>query len=178
MTQRDPKRRPAAASSRRPSTSTSRTSGSARSSSSRPAAAKKPQASAGRKQPAKASQTGSSRPRTAQDRRRPAAKPAARQTGSRRRSEAPRRYRRTVRLPIGRTSVRIRVFMLVVAVLLGVAGVRAVQLQGIDAKAYAAEAGISTRFSWLYSPGATKRHSCEKITGEATSTPQTKASFR
>lgn len=140
MTQRDPKRRPAAASSRRPSTSTSRTSGSARSSSSRPAAAKKPQASAGRKQPAKASQTGSSRPRTAQDRRRPAAKPAARQTGSRRRSEAPRRYRRTVRLPIGRTSVRIRVFMLVVAVLLGVAGVRAVQLQGIDAKAYAAEA--------------------------------------
>ena len=65
---------------------------------------------------------------------------AARPTTKRQSTNAPRRYRRTVRLPIGRTSVRIRVFLVVFALLLTVAGVRAVQLQGIDSRAYAAEA--------------------------------------
>ncbi|SHI38743.1 cell division protein FtsI (penicillin-binding protein 3) [Tessaracoccus bendigoensis DSM 12906] len=41
---------------------------------------------------------------------------------------------------MGRMSVRIRVFTLVVALLLGTAGVRAVQLQGFDSQAYAAKA--------------------------------------
>ncbi|WP_231979173.1 hypothetical protein [Tessaracoccus coleopterorum] len=36
--------------------------------------------------------------------------------------------------------MRIRVFMVIVALLLGTAGVRAVQLQGIDSKAYASQA--------------------------------------
>ena len=80
---------------------------------------------------------------------RPAAKPAGRAPAKRpsssrpgaagRRSEA-RRYRKTLRLPVGRIGVRIRVFMVTLAVLLGIAGVRAVQLQGIDAQAFAAEA--------------------------------------
>ncbi|MDO5676540.1 MAG: penicillin-binding protein 2 [Propionibacteriaceae bacterium] len=51
-----------------------------------------------------------------------------------------RTYRKTVRLPIGRSSVRIRVFMIVFALLLGTAGLRAVQLQGLDSQAFAAEA--------------------------------------
>ncbi len=69
---------------------------------------------------------------------RPASKPrAAAKPASRPKADAPRRYRRTVRLPIGRTSVRIRVFMVLVAVLLGTAGARAIQLQGIDSQAYA-----------------------------------------
>lgn len=53
---------------------------------------------------------------------------------------APRRHRKSMRLPVGRTSVRIRVFMVTLAVLLSIAGVRAIQLQGIDAQAFAAEA--------------------------------------
>ncbi|GAA4903672.1 cell division protein FtsI [Tessaracoccus lubricantis] len=53
---------------------------------------------------------------------------------------APRTYRKTVRLPVGRSSVRIRVFMLVFALLLGGAGIRAIQLQGLDSQAFAAEA--------------------------------------
>ncbi len=85
---------------------------------------------------------------------RPAAKPAGRSSAKRasssrpgapsRRAEA-RRYRKTLRLPVGRTSVRIRVFMVTLAVLLGIAGVRAVQLQGIDAQAFAAEAAAKMK---------------------------------
>ncbi len=38
--------------------------------------------------------------------------------------------------------------------------------------------GTRTFFSCLNSPGATKRHIWEKITGDASKTPQTRASFR
>lgn len=67
----------------------------------------------------------------------PAAKPKIRTS---RPTGRPRTYRKTVRLPIGRSSVRIRVFMIVVALLLTTAGMRAVQLQGLDSQAFAAEA--------------------------------------
>ena len=65
-----------------------------------------------------------------------AAKPAAKPkpiAAKPRKKSAPRKYRKSVWLPIGRTSVRI-------AVLLGGAGLRAVQLQGLDSAAFAAEA--------------------------------------
>lgn len=52
-----------------------------------------------------------------------------------------------MRLPVGRTSVRIRVFMVVIALLLGTAGARAVQLQGIDSQAYAAEAAKKMQYT-------------------------------
>ncbi|MDO5501495.1 MAG: penicillin-binding protein 2, partial [Propionibacteriaceae bacterium] len=64
----------------------------------------------------------------------PAAKPA-------------RTYRKTVRLPIGRSSLRIRVFLVVFAVLLGGASMRAVQLQGLDSQAFAAEAAAKMQSS-------------------------------
>ncbi|HJE52590.1 MAG TPA: penicillin-binding protein 2 [Tessaracoccus flavescens] len=57
-----------------------------------------------------------------------------------RKPSGPRKYRKTVWLPIGRTSVRIRVFMVIVGVLLGTAGLRAIQVQGIDSTAMADEA--------------------------------------
>lgn len=60
---------------------------------------------------------------------------------------AARRYRKTLRLPIGRPWVRIRTFMVVLALLLVTAGVRAVQLQGLDAPAFAAEAASKMQSS-------------------------------
>ncbi|MFT3887272.1 MAG: penicillin-binding protein 2 [Arachnia sp.] len=56
------------------------------------------------------------------------------------RPAAPRRYRRTMRLPVGRSAVRIRLFMVVIGLVLVGTCLRAVQLQGLDADAYAAEA--------------------------------------
>lgn len=53
---------------------------------------------------------------------------------------APRRYKRTVRLPVGRSAVRIRVFMVIIGLVLLGTCLRAVQLQGLDASAYASEA--------------------------------------
>ena len=61
-------------------------------------------------------------------------------SASRPRAAAPRRYKRTVRLPVGRSAVRIRLFMVVIGLVLIGTCVRAVQLQGLDADAYAAEA--------------------------------------
>lgn len=97
--------------------------------------------------------SGSPRPRASGTNGRPAPstrrastpRPAARPAASRSRAAAPgtrrpRRYRKTLRLPVGRATVRIRVFMLSLALLLSVAVVRAVQLQGIDSQAFAAEA--------------------------------------
>jgi hypothetical protein len=40
------------------------------------------------------------------------------------------------------------------------------------------EKGSRIRFSCLNSPGATKRQTCEKTTGEARRIPQTRANFR
>lgn len=102
--------------------------------SSAPTPAKKKAASS-RKKPAarKKSTTGA-----------PSSKPKLRTT---RPQGQPRTYRKTVRLPIGRSSVRIRVFMIVFALLLGGAGIRAVQLQGIDSQAFAAEAAAKMQSS-------------------------------
>jgi len=80
--------------------------------------------------------------------RRPQPKPAAKPKIRTSRPEGkPRTYRKTVRLPIGRSTVRIRVFMLVFALLLGTAGLRAVQLQGLDSQAFAAEASQKMQYS-------------------------------
>lgn len=70
----------------------------------------------------------------------PAAKPVATRPTAKPRPAGPRKYRKTWRLPVGRQSVRIRVFMVLVAVLLGGAGLRAIQLQALDSQAFAAEA--------------------------------------
>ncbi len=51
-----------------------------------------------------------------------------------------RRYRRSASLKLASTGLRLRVFLVVVALLLGVAGVRAFQLQALDPQAFAAEA--------------------------------------
>lgn len=51
-----------------------------------------------------------------------------------------RSYKRTWRLPVGRTSTRIRAFMMVMVLLVGVCVARAFQLQAFDAPAFAAEA--------------------------------------
>ncbi|NLE96971.1 MAG: penicillin-binding protein 2 [Propionibacterium sp.] len=51
-----------------------------------------------------------------------------------------RRYRRSASLKLGNTAMRLRVFLIVVALLLGTAGVRAFQLQALDQQAFAAEA--------------------------------------
>lgn len=51
-----------------------------------------------------------------------------------------RRYRRTASLKLGNTALRLRVFMIVVALLLGTATVRAFQLQALDPQAFAATA--------------------------------------
>lgn len=53
---------------------------------------------------------------------------------------AARRYRRSVSLQLGSTVTRLQVFIVVVMLMLGVAGVRAFQLQALDAQAFAAEA--------------------------------------
>lgn len=96
-------------------------------------AAKKP---AARKAPARKAPAAKKAPA---GKARPAAKPKP-QPRTSKRPGAPRTYRKTMRLPVGRSSVRIRVVMLVFALLLGTAGVRAVQLQGLDSQAFAAEA--------------------------------------
>lgn len=87
-----------------------------------------PKKSASRKTPAKTAPAA---------KKAPVAKPKLRTS---RPAGKPRTYRKTVRLPIGRSSVRIRVFMIVFALLLGTAGLRAAQLQGLDSQAFAAEA--------------------------------------
>lgn len=97
----------------------------------------RPAARTGAKPAAKQTKSGSEAKPAGRQTPRPAAKPAPRRPGAK---AAPRTYRRTMRLPLGRTTVRIRVFMVIVALLLTTASVRAVQLQGIDAPAYAAEA--------------------------------------
>lgn len=51
-----------------------------------------------------------------------------------------RRYRRSWQLPLGRSSARIRVFMVVIALLVTVSVGRAFQLQAIEAQAFAGEA--------------------------------------
>lgn len=51
-----------------------------------------------------------------------------------------RRYRRSISLTLGSTITRLQVFIVVVLLMLGVAGIRAFQLQALDAQAFAAEA--------------------------------------
>ncbi len=80
--------------------------------------------------------------------RRGPAKPTSRSASARpapRKASAPRRYRKTVRLAVGRTTVRIRVFLVVVMLVLAVGAGRALQLQGIDSQAYAAQAADKTK---------------------------------
>ncbi|RMB59689.1 peptidoglycan D,D-transpeptidase FtsI family protein [Tessaracoccus antarcticus] len=93
--------------------------------------------------------TGSRRPAGSSGRPRPAAhqKPTAvKPRGAKGSSTAPttpphaRRYRRSWQLPVGRSSLRIRAFMVVMALLVAVCVGRAFQLQAIDAQAFAAEA--------------------------------------
>ncbi len=62
-------------------------------------------------------------------------------------SSRARRYRKPVLLSLGRSSLRVRWFAALVAVLLAVAGGRAVQLQGLDANAFAAEAAAKMQYT-------------------------------
>ncbi len=139
----------------RPDPSGKRPTDGKRPASSRATSDSQPRAGAGARKPRAAGDpkprpTGTSKPRAAKARAaeagtpraaRPAAGPGGTPSrGGATRRPAPRRHRKSVRLPVGRTSVRIRVFMVTLGVLLSVAGVRAVQLQGIDAQAFAAEA--------------------------------------
>ncbi len=67
-------------------------------------------------------------------------RPAPRGTTSARATPTSRRYRRSWQLPVGRSSLRIRAFMVVIALLVAVCVGRAFQLQAIDAEAFADEA--------------------------------------
>ncbi|MDO5735492.1 MAG: penicillin-binding protein 2 [Propionibacteriaceae bacterium] len=58
-----------------------------------------------------------------------------------------RKYRRSWQLPLGRSALRIRVFMVVVAMLVVVCVGRAFQLQAIDAEAFADQAASKMQFT-------------------------------
>lgn len=77
--------------------------------------------------------------RPAQKSSRPTGRPAAPK------GRAPRRYRKSVRLSVGRTSVRLRIFLTVILLVVAIGCARAVQVQGIDSEAYAAQAAAKTQ---------------------------------
>lgn len=78
-------------------------------------------------------------------------RPAARTTKGRRIVDTPRtgerRYRRSRTLQLGDVATRLRIFMLVVVLMLGIAGIRAFQLQALDPQAFAAEAASKMQTS-------------------------------
>lgn len=99
----------------------------------------------------KSSKSGSANPKSSKSpkstskKTRPVVKSRTSNTGPRSRpktgaASAGRRYRRTFRLPVGRSALRIRAFMVVLALLVTVCVGRAFQLQAVDAQAFANEA--------------------------------------